>query len=700
MATPKQELTISYGAFIISDASKDSYILNELDWRVDYSRLQATIQFKVIVKGTTDGEVNSRCNSLQEVFRGRRDTLTISVNGNTYRSFSSTNKEVVSTITLLDDELFTKYTRRFQINIVADLDPPDGEIRTIQSVVLSYAPNRVRTIQIVIDYHSTDSNSAKDNYESDTAIWGTLLATWAGGSTTWWLPEETVDGDIDLGNKLTVSRTYTEKIKKAAVTYGDLTVGGSSTKYDLVNGWSFQAGRLEGTVSFVVRVSSSSASSLASDCNDLEEAFRKRQVSLELTYDSVSQREFVGDDIYLNSRSTATALDNEWFGTKQPGTTTGETYPYTRDYQVSITIDMPPNDGTDGRTEEDVTINEDPSGILTVTISAKYNSIEGTEAGDLLAADFDTYAELVKTRIGISLWEQVGSTITEVPIDVSGTLTSVEVRKTATFREIHYTSPGLATIGNDTNITDFVLNFSISKKYPGDSLYTQFEREIEGTCLSNEREFIALSSSGGRLSDINISFSYFYKKTSVTSISTYYLNVVRPLILVYMKSILDTDYNTSVISIVDDTTNFSEAKNNTVSGTILAQGLSTLSLYGNVTATVNDVFGKIVSNVYDGKPHSKIVDQGEATRTRVITGTVTTAIQGDEISLPIIAPKPMNIFDEGWLTLSYRESQHPLVFGDPLAIGENFEVMEYSFEENQIWIEAADTQIFTPGGTP
>ncbi len=670
MAISPQDLSVSYGGFTIADADSASYILNELDYSIDYSRLEAVIRFKVIVKGTTFALVHSRSVTLEDAFRERRNTLTISAGGDTYRTFSSSNKEIISNITLIDDDVFTSKTRRYAVTIVAGISPSEADGRTEIRVTLSVPSNFIRVLTIVTQYDSDGTDSATDNYDADIETYVTSVQTACDAAAVWRLINEdlTYDDKI-LDNRLTSTRVYRERIKKAEVDYGGFVVGGSSTTYDIINGWNIRVGRLEANVTFTVRVSSATIAALHTACTDLEDAFRTKRQTLDLKYDSSTYRSFIASVINVDSIGEATMLDNDFFGT--PGATAGPPERLgTRDYSISITVDVPPEAEPLGRTEEIVRVSEDSSGILTVDISAQYNSIAATGAKALLDADFATYAETVRTFFGVTTWEVIRTPRKDVIPIIDN-----KINITATYRELNF-DQATGGVRDDPDLTDFQISISIDRNFPGD--YVRDQVDFGGSIVFDENNPGGLTPE--RLVDISVTFSTAVVKT-VTDLVAKFNDDIRPYLIEIIKDRADTP-NLSIHRIDP---NYDQV-NNRISGVINAEGAEAEGqlISASIRGTVANNFGKLIVGAHDGTAFGKFEIQAKATRRRTITETT---VFLDDATVVNKVRNPPNVVGSGWITISVTETVEPRTLGNiRVDDEETMNIIETTNVEEQEWI--------------
>lgn len=176
------------------------------------------------------------------------------------------------------------------------------------------------------------------------------------------------------------------------IVYNSVTIGNTNEDiYRVKDGtFEFKAERLQGNFSFNVIVFGTSISNLHIRCSALEVAFRDRRKSLTISLDGNTQHSFSSlSATGKNSSSTCTQLGGD---KAEKGLWSG----YTREYTVSIDIDLPPPTGPNGRTEIRSHLRYRANRERIMTIVAQYNSTSGNSALENYQDDDQYYEDTLE----------------------------------------------------------------------------------------------------------------------------------------------------------------------------------------------------------------------------------------------------------------------------------------------------------------
>lgn len=233
-----------------------------------------------------------------------------------------------------------------------------------------------------------------------------------------------------------------------SISYGDLTVGGSSSTY-LLNGphvvdKSFDRLRIV----FEVVVVADSYENLHSLSEDLENGMRARDISFTISLD--------GSDFEYTSGSTALNVRGSAQKTGNAETDRG----YSRAYQCTIEAELPADDA-DGLRELEVNVAYAPSRQKTVSMRGSYTALGGSTASAKYTAEFDSEASTILTALDAgAVWEMADEQFTRDRLNhVCGF--------SRQYVELLADQSGQGT--DDVEIKDHRLTFSDMAQHPGDS---------------------------------------------------------------------------------------------------------------------------------------------------------------------------------------------------------------------------------------
>lgn len=221
MATPSRDLTVIYGSVTIGTGTEDDYqLLN--GWTVTGSRLSGFVSFDVVVFGTDEDDLDTKCETLKEEFRKRRTRLQLKIGSSTHKDFNNTgniHQDSQAQFQEIDDEWWTRLSRHYRLIVAVDYPPPESNGRTEQSVVLSHDDSQIKSLTISAQYNATSSGTAKNRYEADFDGYCTsVLNVFGTGLTFEKRGPDQITGDFLLNNELQITRVYREIIVGQAST--------------------------------------------------------------------------------------------------------------------------------------------------------------------------------------------------------------------------------------------------------------------------------------------------------------------------------------------------------------------------------------------------------------------------------------------------------------------------------------------------
>lgn len=194
-----------------------------------------------------------------------------------------------------------------------------------------------------------------------------------------------------------IGDTMASVTRDLVITYGTLTVGGSSQFYLPSSYFEKVVNYPVGSFAFDVVVRGSTHAELKSKCDDLEAAYRKPRQDLTVTINSQSVLSWShSSNTGMNARPSVTKAGSEADSA------------LSRLYRCQVEVDLPADlSGVAGRQSSQVRVSEDASGIKAVDIEATYTALGGSSATTQMLAQIATYASAVQTAIGITAWERV-----------------------------------------------------------------------------------------------------------------------------------------------------------------------------------------------------------------------------------------------------------------------------------------------------
>ena len=434
------------------------------------------------------------------------------------------------------------------------------------------------------------------------------------------------------------------------ITYGGFAAGtGTEDTYTIIdNAYSIRYSRLTATVSFQVLVKGSSDTVTTSNVNALINAYRERRKQLTIVIKGSTVADF---DPSGNINKDALPTIDELFDDHYTLTSRG--------FAVEVPLDMPPREAN-GRTEETVSLSEDSSRIQTVTVTVSYNSTTSGTALALMNADFDTYADSIRSFFSITTWELVEKPdVSTIPI------INNQITVRAVYRELVFNQSSSGR--DDADLVGFQLNIQVGKNFPGDFVPTQLPLG------ENSRK-------PKRLLDIGITVSTNVVKT-VTDLVGKWENSIR------LYAIQEAANRAGVQSYaVSSSTPSYDEVNRTINATLSMQG----AVEGNgqvisstLTNNINNDHGKLIIGAHDRTDFGKFEIQVKARRLRTIVENIVT-IKGSTF-LPAREPEKVGRGPR-WVTINFDETVDPKTIGDSSRAGEFLETVEITRRKTQEWI--------------
>lgn len=245
-----------------------------------------------------------------------------------------------------------------------------------------------------------------------------------------------------------------------AITWGDFTVGGILSGYQLDGPYVIEKSFTTLRLTFTVLVVASGVSSLQAASEALEDAYQKRDQDLSISMGGDSWSYEHGTDI-LNSVCSATKTGN-------PDTDRGGS----RAYSVTISGELPAND-RDGLRDLDVNVDFTPARQQIVTMRGSYTAFEGTKASEQYTNEFDAEAATILSGVGEGPFELVDEQRSQDRNDHLCTFSR---------QYMQVISPQSAVGLDDPNIVDHRVQFTDLSQHPGDSRPGVFRmRRVIGT---------------------------------------------------------------------------------------------------------------------------------------------------------------------------------------------------------------------------
>jgi len=196
-----------------------------------------------------------------------------------------------------------------------------------------------------------------------------------------------------------------------AITYGDQSVGGSSSTYLLSAPYVIDKSPSDLRLVFEVLVVAGSHEGLKGSCATIEQAFSKRDQSLAIAMGGSTFEYVFGTDVLNTAANLAK--------TGKPQTDRG----YSRAYTCSIEGKLPAND-LDGLREVAVSTHYEASRQQIVTMRGIYTALHGTGARATYVSNFDSEAETFLNAIDSeATWELADEDVSTDRLDHHATFT-------------------------------------------------------------------------------------------------------------------------------------------------------------------------------------------------------------------------------------------------------------------------------------
>ena len=234
MPTVTRELSIAYGSVTVGGLS-DVYLLDG-PHALTEGYETATLSCNVVCVGSTAVAFATNCTALEDAFRTPRQNLTVTLSGQTLKSWShsgNTGFYANPSIQKLGDIMSTGRSRRYAITIAvnrpADLSGQIGRLNSSSSLII--ASDNKRTITMSGRYTATGGGTALANYVTGiSAFQASIISLFAVGVT---FEKTSETRTIDDANKFCdYSRTLSEinaSDQIAGVTNHQLTLSRSYT---------------------------------------------------------------------------------------------------------------------------------------------------------------------------------------------------------------------------------------------------------------------------------------------------------------------------------------------------------------------------------------------------------------------------------------------------------------------------------------
>lgn len=217
MTQAPQEISITYNSFVIDDTTKANYLILDNSWSIRYSDINATVSFKVLVKGSDESDFFAKEALFREAFRDIRKALVISLSGSTYYTWSvssTPHADSVPKVELLNDEHFTNRTCAFSVSV--DVTMKAITSRRSENVLITTDASGIRTLTASATYNATASLGAYQSYQSDFGTFCDGVISFIDareGSATWeQVQDPSLTTNTVVNNQLVISRVFKELI--------------------------------------------------------------------------------------------------------------------------------------------------------------------------------------------------------------------------------------------------------------------------------------------------------------------------------------------------------------------------------------------------------------------------------------------------------------------------------------------------------
>lgn len=232
-----------------------------------------------------------------------------------------------------------------------------------------------------------------------------------------------------------------------AITYGDFTVGGLSSSYQLDGPYAIEKSFTSLQLVFQVLVVAAGSSTLQAAAEALEDAYQKRDQDLTISMGGASWAYESGSEI-LNVTATAAKTGNR-------ETDRGAS----RAYTVTVTGELPAGD-RDGLRDLEVHVDYSPARQRVVTMRGTYTAFDGTKATAQYLAEFDAEAATLLTG--------VGSGLTFEKVDENHTADRNDHLCQFMRQYVQLVAPQSGSTLDDPAIVDHRVQFTDLSQHPGD----------------------------------------------------------------------------------------------------------------------------------------------------------------------------------------------------------------------------------------
>lgn len=209
-----RELSIIYGSTTVGAGTNH---LIDAPFRINKSYERITVDFDLIVTGTSDSNFASVCSTIETAFRTPRQRLRILFNSASHGDYDPSGSvnsgfDAEPTISKVGSDFDTGRSRRYSVSITArlpaDLAGQDG--RLTSSVVLSFTDSVRRRLSVTGTYTALVGNSARTQFNAAIDAYISSLTTGFGG--IWEGPFDRQEAANDTDKTLNFSRVYEELI--------------------------------------------------------------------------------------------------------------------------------------------------------------------------------------------------------------------------------------------------------------------------------------------------------------------------------------------------------------------------------------------------------------------------------------------------------------------------------------------------------
>lgn len=442
-----------------------------------------------------------------------------------------------------------------------------------------------------------------------------------------------------------------------SITYGGLTVGGTSDVYLIDGAYQIDKAFESVRIAFDVVVVGTSYADLVSKAGALEAAYDNRDSSLAISIDGAGWTYSSGTSILNPTSSITKSGDRE----RDRG--------YSRAYTCVVEGELPASD-QNGLRDLSVSLSYDAGRRRTVTMSGTYTSIGGSGARQTYEGDFDSEASTILTAI------DSGATFELVDEGVSNDRNNHLADFSRTYVELLFDQVD-GTL-DDANIRDHRVNFTLLLQHPGDGQ--------EGVT---------------RLRRVAASYDCAIDIDETTDVRQVYEDSVRD----YIKSVFEAEYNPAVFAVEDEKVSIDETgkrlsaalvivfqpknrnpgekqnivetsqslayrENRTIDYTPVHTGSEFAFNVDPGWATKERVWTRTVISVGNDKPRQRIgtIDKGQGTA----SGAFDTAIEGDDTGLDTrITPF---VKQSGWNVVSNSSQVSDQWIGDSFQDGDQLKL--------------------------